>query len=115
MGETTHTNVGGRHELIESAKVLPTDANPKPINVGLDTNHNIFFLADDGSDGKFGREIGLRSLFEKEMEETQYRSTTQNGTVEASQVFNTPVNIFSVLLHPSSWKMLSGINKNKNN
>lgn len=88
---------GDNHIDIEDAEVLPTEECSRPVNIGLDNNHNVFFLLDDGSEGKFGREIALRSVFEKEMEETLYKSQARFG-VDHGKVFETSVNIFSVLL-----------------
>ena len=79
---------GGRHDGLEAARVPASK-----INVGLDANHNVFFLYDDGSEGKFGREVELRSIFEQEITETPFE--TYNS---ALPVFQSLKRIFSVVL-----------------
>jgi hypothetical protein len=54
--------------VIDEDLLLP----PNNSCVRLDNNHNVFFLYDDESVGKFGRETRLRSNFESRITTTKY-------------------------------------------
>ncbi|KAJ8036475.1 Transient receptor potential cation channel subfamily M member 3 [Holothuria leucospilota] len=57
--------------------------NPKPKGPRLDPNHTHFILVDDGTTGKFGVEIKLRSKLEKEISE-------QKVTRDSDERLNVP-------------------------
>lgn len=52
----------------------------------LDSNHSHFLLVDNGTEGKYGVEIDLRSRFEEAVMKVKTDSRSVAGTVEQVQV-----------------------------
>ena len=51
----------------------------------LDSNHSHFLLVDNGTEGKYGVEIDLRSRFEEAVMKVKTDSRSAAGTVEQVQ------------------------------
>lgn len=51
----------------------------------LDSNHSHFLLVDNGTEGKYGVEIDLRSRFEEAVMKVKTDSRSTAGTVEQVQ------------------------------
>lgn len=51
----------------------------------LDSNHSHFLLVDNGTEGKYGVEIDLRSRFEEAVMKVKTDSRSAAGTVEQGQ------------------------------
>ena len=52
---------------------------PKSSGVLLDSNHSHFLLVDNGTEGKYGVEIGLRSRFEEAVMKVKTDSRSAAG------------------------------------
>ena len=57
----------------------------------LDSNHSHFLLVDNGTEGKYGVEIDLRSRFEEAVMKVKTDSRSAAGTVEQVQELCGPV------------------------
>eukprot|EP00052_Salpingoeca_macrocollata_P022389 m.194400 g.194400 ORF g.194400 m.194400 type:complete len:1763 (-) comp21786_c0_seq1:135-5423(-) len=71
IGFATYGVIDGRHEYLEGPEleVEYNCSNP----TALDKNHTHFFLVDDGSEEKFGREVGLKDAFEEHLRNCAFR------------------------------------------
>jgi hypothetical protein len=77
--------------LVEGGAVCPPEKpGSKP---RLDANHSLFLLVDDGTKGKFGREIAFRSKFEESICRRRFKGSSSGG-----QLFSDDAEIFSVCL-----------------
>ncbi|RDD39507.1 Transient receptor potential cation channel subfamily M member 2 [Trichoplax sp. H2] len=73
IGIATWGTVLGKHELVDAEGSFPVRYRSQfrsgEIGAPLDPNHTHFILVDDGTVGRFGAEIGLRSKLEQTISE----------------------------------------------
>ena len=58
----------------------------------LDSNHSHFLLVDNGTEGKYGVEIDLRSRFEEAVMKVKTDSRSAAGTVQGSHSLEKSLN-----------------------